>query len=125
VRTLAVGTGRRDQLSLPFLPLQTDIRQGDRLITSGLGGVFPAGYPVAVVTDVKRDGGLPLAQVQARTLARVDRDRIVSLLWFTPTHPAAPISPAQNMGGDPAAKAIDVAPPSATPRGAAPRGATP
>jgi rod shape-determining protein MreC len=111
VRTLAVGTGRRDQLSLPF--------------TSGLGGVFPAGYPVAVVTDVKRDGGLPLAQVQARTLARVDRDRIVSLLWFTPTHPAAPISPAQNMGGDPAAKAIDVAPPSATPRGAAPRGATP
>jgi len=125
VRTLAVGTGRRDQLSLPFLPLQTDIRKDDRLVTSGLGGVFHAGYPVAVVTDVKRDGGLPLAQVQARTLARVDRDRIVSLLWFTPTHPAAPISPAQNMGGDPAAKAIDVAPPSATPRGAAPRGATP
>ena len=130
VRTLAIGTGRREQLSVPFLPLQTDIRRGDRLITSGLGGVFPAGYPVAVVTDVKRDGGAPLAQVQARTLARVDRDRIVSLLWFTPTHPAAPVSPAQNSGGDPAARAIEVAPssttpPSATPPSAAPPSATP
>ena len=100
---------------MPFLPLQTDIRQGDRLVTSGLGGVFPAGYPVGVVTEVKRDGGIPLAQVQARTLARVDRDRIVSLLWFTPTHPAAPVSPTQNTGGDPAAKPIAVAPRGATP----------
>jgi rod shape-determining protein MreC len=125
VRTLAIGTGRREQLSVPFLPLQTDIRRGDRLITSGLGGVFPAGYPVAVVTDVKRDGGAPLAQVQARTLARVDRDRIVSLLWFTPTHPAAPVSPAQNSGGDPAARAIEVTPSSTTPPSAAPPSATP
>ena len=108
VRTLAVGTGKREQLSLPFLPLQTDIRPGDRLVTSGLGGVFPAGYPVATVTDVKRDGGLPLAQVQARTLARVDRDRIVSLLWFTADPPAAPVEPGQAQGGDPKAKAIDV-----------------
>lgn len=125
VRTLAIGTGRREQLSVPFLPLQTDIRRGDRLITSGLGGVFPAGYPVAVVTDVKRDGGAPLAQVQARTLARVDRDRIVSLLWFTPTHPAAPVSPAQNSGGDPAARAIEVTPSSTTPPSATPPSATP
>lgn len=124
VRTLAIGTGRREQLSVPFLPLQTDIRRGDRLITSGLGGVFPAGYPVAVVTDVKRDGGAPLAQVQARTLARVDRDRIVSLLWFTPTHPAAPVSPAQNSGGDPAARAIEVTPSSTTPPSATPQGET-
>jgi rod shape-determining protein MreC len=124
MRTLAIGTGRREQLSLPFLPLQTDIRRGDRLVTSGLGGVFPAGYPVAVVTDVKRDGGAPLAQVQARTLARVDRDRIVSLLWFTPNHPAAPVSPTQNSGGDPSAKPIDVIAPSATPRGETSQGET-
>jgi rod shape-determining protein MreC len=108
VRTLAVGTGKRDQLTLPFLPLQTDIRQGDRLVTSGLGGVFPAGYPVAIVTKVKRDGGIPLAQVEAQTLARVDRDRIVSLLWFTTDHPAAPVEPGQVQGGDPKAKAIDI-----------------
>lgn len=108
VRTLAVGTGKRDQLTLPFLPLQTDIRQGDRLVTSGLGGVFPAGYPVAIVTKVKRDGGIPLAQVEAQTLARVDRDRIVSLLWFTTDHPAAPVEPGQAQGGDPKAKAIDI-----------------
>lgn len=108
VRTLAVGTGKRDQLTLPFFPLQTDIRQGDRLVTSGLGGVFPAGYPVAIVTKVKRDGGIPLAQVEAQTLARVDRDRIVSLLWFTTDHPAAPVEPGQAQGGDPKAKAIDI-----------------
>ena len=108
VRTLAVGTGKRDQLTLPFLPLQTDIRQGDRLVTSGLGGVFPAGYPVAIITKVKRDGGIPLAQVEAQTLARVDRDRIVSLLWFTNDHPAAPVEPGQAQGGDPKAKAIDI-----------------
>ncbi len=108
VRTLAVGTGKRDQLTLPFLPLQTDIRKGDRLVTSGLGGVFPAGYPVAIVTNVKRDGGIPLAQVEAQTLARVDRDRIVSLLWFSADHPAAPVEPGKAQGGDPKAKAIEV-----------------
>ncbi len=108
VRTLAVGTGKRDQLTLPFLPLQTDIRKGDRLVTSGLGGVFPAGYPVAIVTNVKRDGGVPLAQVEAQTLARVDRDRIVSLLWFSADHPAAPVEPGKAQGGDPKAKAIEV-----------------
>lgn len=116
VRTLALGTGKQDQLNLPFLPLQTDIRKGDRLVTSGLGGVFPAGYPVAVITDVKRDGGIPLAQVQARTLARVDRDRVVSLLWFTPEHPAAPAEPGRAQGGDPKAQAIEVKKPATTTR---------
>ena len=89
-RTLALGTGRSGVLSLPLLPLQTDVRDGDLLVTSGLGGVFPAGYPVARVSAVRRDGGSPLAQVTARLTAAVDRDRVVALLWFRPLHPAAP-----------------------------------
>lgn len=89
-RTLALGTGRGSELSLPLLPLQTDVRDGDLLVTSGLGGVFPAGYPVARVSAVRRDGGSPLAQVTARITAAVDRDRVVALLWFRPQHPAAP-----------------------------------
>ena len=89
-RTLALGTGREGELTLPLLPLQTDVREGDLLVTSGLGGVFPAGYPVATVSRVRRDGGSPLAQVEARSTAKIDRDRVVAFLWFKPAHPAAP-----------------------------------
>jgi len=94
VRTLAVGSGRPGVLTLPFLPLQTDVRPGDRLLTSGLGGTFPAGYPVATVLSVRRDGASPLAQVDAVTAARFDRDRTVAFLWFRSQHPAAPVEPA-------------------------------
>lgn len=89
-RTLAVGTGRQDELQLPYLPLQTDIEVGDVLVTSGLGGVFPAGLPVGTVSDVSREGGTPLVQVAAKPSARIDRDRHVALLWFRQEHPAAP-----------------------------------
>ncbi|MBU6377331.1 MAG: rod shape-determining protein MreC [Gammaproteobacteria bacterium] len=89
-RTLALGTGREGELRLPLLPLQTDIRENDQLVSSGLGGVFPAGYPVATVTSVRRDGRSPLAQVTARMGAALDRERVVAFLWFRPQHPAAP-----------------------------------
>lgn len=90
-RTLALGTGRTGELTLPLLPLQTDIREGDLLLTSGLGGVFPTGYPVATVRSVRRDGGSPLAQVQAVSTARLDRDRVIAFLWFRTAHPGAPV----------------------------------
>jgi len=89
-RTLALGTGRSGELSLPYLPLQSDIRDGDLLVTSGLGETFPAGYPVASVSAVRRDGASPLAQVTAKITATLDRDRVVAFLWFKPAHPAAP-----------------------------------
>lgn len=89
-RTLALGTGRDGRLSLPLLPLQTDVREGDLLVTSGLGGVFPAGYPVAKVSRVRRDGASPLAQVEATMTAALDRDRLVAFIWFDAAHPAAP-----------------------------------
>lgn len=99
LRTIAVGTGDPGAVSLPYLPIQSDIREGDQLVTSGLGGVFPAGYPVAEVTQVRRDGNSPLAQVRARPLAQLDRDRIVAFIWFTPGHPAAPTTPATPTSG--------------------------
>jgi rod shape-determining protein MreC len=67
---------------------------GDLLITSGLGGIFPAGYPVAKVAEVRRDSGSPLAVVRAQALAALDRDRVVSFVWFDPGHPAAPAASA-------------------------------
>ncbi|HYC09110.1 MAG TPA: rod shape-determining protein MreC, partial [Steroidobacteraceae bacterium] len=62
LRTIAVGAGDTSSLALPYLPGNADIKNGDLLVTSGLGGVFPEGYPVARVTEVHRDAVQPLAQ---------------------------------------------------------------
>lgn len=90
VRTIAVGAGDARSLALPYLPANADVREGDLLVTSGLGGVFPHGYPVARITEVHRDAVQPLAQVRATPLAGLDRHREVLLVWFNETHPAAP-----------------------------------
>lgn len=90
LRTIAVGAGDSSAMTLPYLPIQSDVREGDLLVTSGLGGVFPAGYPVATVASVRRDGASPLAQVRAKPLAGVDHERQVMFLWFSASHPAAP-----------------------------------
>lgn len=88
LRTIAVGTG--NGLALPYLPGNADLKAGDLLVTSGLGGVFPQGYPVAKIAGVQREAVQPLAQVRATPLARLDRAREVMLVWFRPEHPAAP-----------------------------------
>ncbi len=55
LRSIAVGSGATNELLLPYLAVNSDVKPGDLLVTSGLGGVFPAGYPVAVVTGIKRE----------------------------------------------------------------------
>jgi rod shape-determining protein MreC len=52
VRTIAVGTGDSSKLSLPFVTVESDLKPGDLLLSTGMGGVFPPGYPVAEVTKV-------------------------------------------------------------------------
>lgn len=81
LRTIAVGTGDHSRLSVPFLPNNADIREGDLLITSGLGGSFPAGYPVATVASVDRDPSSPFATVTAYPAAALNRNRQVLLVW--------------------------------------------
>jgi rod shape-determining protein MreC len=93
LRTIAVGAGDTASLALPYLPGNADIKSGDLLVTSGLGGVFPEGYPVARVTSVNRDAITPLAQVKAAPLAHLDTDSEVMLVWFRADHPAAPATP--------------------------------
>ena len=104
LRTIAVGAGDTTSLALPYLPGNADIKSGDLLVTSGLGGVFPEGYPVARVTEVHRDAVQPLAQVRAAPLAHVDTDTEVMLVWFRADHPAAPAPAASGelKGGNPA-----------------------
>ncbi len=81
LRGIAMGAGIIDQLRVPFLPNNADIQVGDKLVTSGLGGHFPPGYPVAEVTSVEHQPGEPFAHVTARPLAHLDRVHEVLLVW--------------------------------------------
>jgi rod shape-determining protein MreC len=99
LRTIAVGAADTTSLALPYLPANADIQRGDLLVTSGLGGVFPEGYPVARVIEVHRDAVQPLAQVRAAPLAHVDTDTEVMLVWFRAGHPAAPAAPTAAASG--------------------------
>ncbi|OOF60221.1 rod shape-determining protein MreC [Rodentibacter myodis] len=81
VRVIASGTGHSDELTLDNVPRSVDIEKGDLLVTSGLGGRFMEGYPVAVVQSVSRDGANYFATVKAKPLASLERLRYVLLLW--------------------------------------------
>lgn len=113
LRTIAVGTGDTASLALPYLPANADVKAGDVLTTSGLGGVFPAGYPVGRVAEVHRDAVQPLAQVRAEPFASMNIDREVMLVWFREGHPAAPVSVT---GGDAKAGNANMQPQTVPPR---------
>jgi rod shape-determining protein MreC len=93
VRTIALGTGRSTALELPYVPHNYDVKEGDLLITSGLGQVFPYGLPVARVTKVVPEPGAPLSRIYAAPLAKIDADREVLFVWGRTNHPASPASP--------------------------------
>lgn len=80
LRTIAVGTGELDRLSLPFLPANADVQEGDLLITSGLGGKFPPGYPVGTVRKVTGETGQQFLDIEAEPAAALNRIREVLLL---------------------------------------------
>jgi rod shape-determining protein MreC len=81
LRTIALGSGTINRLELPYIPNNADIKPGDLLITSGLGGHFPPGYPVAEVAAVQHDPGHAFSRVVATPLAELNRSREVLLVW--------------------------------------------
>jgi rod shape-determining protein MreC len=81
LRTIAVGSGHLNRLNLPFLPNNADIVPGDLLITSGLGGRFPHGYPVAVIDNFNAQSGKPFAEVYASPNAQLDKIRELLIVW--------------------------------------------
>ena len=80
LRTIALGTGETGLLNLPYLTNSADVQEGDLLVTTGLGGVFPPGYPVGRVTAVQRRPGQSFARVLAQPNAGLDRGREVLLV---------------------------------------------
>lgn len=95
IRVIAAGNGCTDDLQLEHLPNNTDIRVGDVLVTSGLGGRFPEGYPVAVVSSVKVDTQRAYTIIQARPTAGLQRLRYLLLLWGVDRNSSAALPPGE------------------------------
>lgn len=121
LRTIAFGTGRTDRLTLPNIPQSADIRTGDLLVTSGIGGRFPAGFPVGTVERLHPDETRLFVVAEARPAARLDRGLEVLLVSNAideadvgPPVPPPPAETATPEGSDVAAPAADAtAPPDA------------
>jgi rod shape-determining protein MreC len=80
LRSVAFGNGSTDELELRFLPATAEINIGDELVTSGLGGRFPADYPVATITRVTLDKTHGFKSARARPKARLDSSREVLVI---------------------------------------------
>jgi len=81
LRAVAVGSGAPNTLELSHLPNNADVRVGDLVVTSGLGGRFPSGYPVGRIGRIETDTGQPFAQVIVQPAAQLERNREVLLVW--------------------------------------------
>lgn len=99
LRAIAKGTGNQSRLEIPHLPNNADIKVGDLLVTSGLGCVFPVGYPAAVVVEINIDPSLPFAEVLAEPIAELDRSREVLLVWPGGKAKPNPSNPCQMESG--------------------------
>nr|WP_150786537.1 rod shape-determining protein MreC [Pseudomonas fluorescens] len=81
LRAIASGTGNPERLELRHVADTADIKEGDLLVSSGLGQRFPAGYPVATVREVIHDSGQPFAIVRAVPTAALNRSRYLLLVF--------------------------------------------
>lgn len=81
LRAIAVGTGNPERLELRHVADTADIKEGDLLVSSGMGQRFPAGYPVATVKEVIHDSGQPFAIVRAVPTAALNRSRYLLLVF--------------------------------------------
>lgn len=105
LRAIAVGSGVGRELDLIHVPKNADIVVGDLLVTSGLGGRFPPGYPVARVTSVGHVADNPFTVVKAESTAMLDRSREVLLVWSLRPDQAQHV-PCETADGTPTRKTI-------------------
>jgi rod shape-determining protein MreC len=115
LQTIAQGLGKSNQLSLPFLTVNTDIREGDLLVSSGLGERYPAGYPVARITRIAHQAGDEFLSIRAQPTASLNRGREALVVISRNTPPAEPgaqpaedASPALDAGPETPASAPDM-----------------
>ncbi|MGS1076824.1 rod shape-determining protein MreC [Pseudoxanthomonas beigongshangi] len=118
VRLIAYGRGRSDLLELADIPLNSGVKVGDVVVTSGLGGRFPAGFPVGTITALRPDDSHAFLVGNLRPAAQLDRGRDVLLLRSAP--PLRLPLPGTRPGTQPGAAPVDPATAPAGPAGAAP-----
>lgn len=87
LRAIAFGSNTDNVLDLPYLPVNVDIQQGDRLVTSGIDGIYPAGLAVAEVARVERTPDSPFALISSRPVAGVKNHRQVLLIGIPSIDP--------------------------------------
>ncbi|MFA7320282.1 MAG: rod shape-determining protein MreC [Dokdonella sp.] len=102
LRTIAYGTGAIDRLQLPNIPISADIKVGDQLVTSGLGGRFPMGFEVGQIVEIRNDESGMFAAATAKPAAALDRSGEVLLLQDLP-QPMGPPAPEEPPAPDAAA----------------------
>jgi rod shape-determining protein MreC len=122
LRTIAYGSRNGEQLSLPMIPMAADVRPGDKLLTSGLGGRFPEGFPVGEVRSVSPSQTGMFLEAHAQPSADLDRSDEVLLLHDL-AEPAGPPPPA-NPAGPPTSDAPPPPSSAAIPRVSLPAGAS-
>jgi rod shape-determining protein MreC len=110
LRGIAHGSGAPDRLIVSDIPLSADVKVGDRISTSGLGGRFPAGFPVGTITKVGPDPSGMFAQASAKPAAALARSGEVLLLrdqpeQVGPPKPAPPMGPPASLALTPAKSA--------------------
>ena len=91
LRAVVFGSGDISEMALRYMPVSSDIVEGDVLVTSGIDGTYPSNLPVAKVIKIERDPAYPFARITCTPLAGVDRHRallIVSSVPALPEHPA-------------------------------------
>lgn len=81
LRAVVFGTGAPDRVDVPYLTASADIREGDMLVSSGMGGRFPPGYPVVEVTKIVKDPNEAFLKIDAKPMARLNYGKEVLLIW--------------------------------------------
>ncbi len=92
LRAIAFGHGRDSTLYVPYLPTSVDIKEGDKLMTSGIDNTYPEGLTVALVTRIERDPNSPFAHIICTPAAGTDRRRQVLIITGSLITPPSPIS---------------------------------
>ena len=81
LRALVFGTGNPDTVKVPYLTANADIKEGDLLVSSGMGGTFPPGYPVAQISKIVNDPNEAFLSITAKPAAQLNHGKQVLLIW--------------------------------------------
>jgi rod shape-determining protein MreC len=90
LRAVAFGGGASGMLELRYMPANAEVQNGDRLVTSGIDGTYPAGLAVATVVRVERDAEHSFARVVCKPAAGIERGRFVLILGHEAGRPPRP-----------------------------------